>query len=293
MLKLNLLRIILFISLGIAVIPAAYNIFYIYPSFNRLSMEDAEDEAIRTAKYLLTYLDLKEEQFHSSAAFTVHFLNRIEKVQKELGIFKIKIFSSTGKVLYSTKLREIGTVNNNSYFKNIIARGRLKTKIVQKDTRSMEGEKVSMDIVETYIPVMINDRFIGAFELYYNISKKKEKIDNLLNHSLLTLFIMSLALALGMCWTLWKLGVQFKERQKIEKKLTLRNDQMQEDLNLAADFQQAILPEVRDFPFLKIGSKCTAYEEVSGDVFDISFDQDGSLKFFLGDATGHGVIGPL
>ena len=31
------------------------------------------------------------------------------------------------------------------------------------------------------------------------------------------------------------------------------------------------------------------YEEVSGDIYDTSTSDDGSLNFFLGDATGHGV----
>ena len=73
------------------------------------------------------------------------------------------------------------------------------------------------------------------------------------------------------------------------KDLEKANTQMQENLNLAAEFQQAILPVIDDIEFLKISRRYFPHSKVSGDVYDMSINREKEFCFFLGDATGHGV----
>ena len=68
-----------------------------------------------------------------------------------------------------------------------------------------------------------------------------------------------------------------------------RNQQMQEDLDLAQDFQESILAKIQPPPFLDLAYTFRPFAEVSGDFFDWNIDSSGSFNLFLGDGTGHGV----
>ena len=78
--------------------------------------------------------------------------------------------------------------------------------------------------------------------------------------------------------------------QATQDKLSAHNQKMQEDLELATLFQQELLPEIQEIPFLEIACKYRPYSEVSGDTYSTSISHENStFNIFLGDATGHGV----
>jgi hypothetical protein len=54
-----------------------------------------------------------------------------------------------------------------------VAKGKVITKGIQKETKSLEGHLMSVDVVETYVPLMNNGIFFGAFEIYYDINCRK------------------------------------------------------------------------------------------------------------------------
>ena len=56
---------------------------------------------------------------------------------------KVKIFSKMAEILYSTDPADIGKINTKDYFMTIVLRGRNFTKIVRKDTETLEGRTVS------------------------------------------------------------------------------------------------------------------------------------------------------
>lgn len=86
---------------------------------------------------------------------------------------------------------------------------------------------------------------------------------------------------------------ELNERKLAQEALKLRNETMQDDLNLAAEFQLSVLPRMVDLPFLVSDYRYLPHDEVSGDIYDWYSSDDGSLNFFLGDATGHGVTAAL
>ena len=74
-----------------------------------------------------------------------------------------------------------------------------------------------------------------------------------------------------------------------KKELEKRNQELQDDLNLASEFQRSILPKVYKTPFLDIATRYIPYGGVSGDIYEMSLNREGDLCVFLGDATGHGI----
>ena len=85
-----------------------------------------------------------------------------------------------------------------------------------------------------------------------------------------------------------------KKVQEATKTLMVRNQQMQHDLTLAAEFQSAILPSMPATTFLQCSLRYMPFGGgVSGDVYDISINGSGDVNVFLGDATGHGVASAI
>jgi diguanylate cyclase (GGDEF)-like protein len=123
---------------------------------------------------------------------------------KEFTIIKIKMFSSSGEIIFSTDSREIGEINKRSYFHEIVAGGDTYTQLVKKDTKTLEDKIITADVVETYVPIMNNKKFIGAFELYYDISERKEALDKLVFASFVIVFIIVCVLLVAIVFSLMK-----------------------------------------------------------------------------------------
>lgn len=58
-----------------------------------------------------------------------------------------------------------------------MARGEIFSKIVNKNHKTLEGRIVTKDVAEIYIPIKYGNEFIGAFELYYDLTQRKEELD--------------------------------------------------------------------------------------------------------------------
>lgn len=100
-LKKKAIKAIFIAALIAAALLPLYNIFFIYPSFNRQLIQNIEDNAVRVAEHLssmfihevaeLTKDNLPHELIHMS-----------EAVKKDFKLWKLKIFSESGEVIYST-----------------------------------------------------------------------------------------------------------------------------------------------------------------------------------------------
>jgi len=164
------LRYILFISIIIIIGLVSINIFYIYPSFKNIIIQQTETEAIRVGEHLSP--DFKKHLVGKMyGGQPISFEKETQEILSDFGLYKIKAFDKNGKTILSSNHKDVGKINSKSYFQNIIAKGNVYTKIVKKNEQSLEGETHLLDVVETYVPIMAGNTFLGAFEVYYNITK--------------------------------------------------------------------------------------------------------------------------
>ncbi len=167
-----LLRRIVLIVMLIAIILPAYDLLRVYPSFESLLTTTIEKEARRTGRHLLHML---QEGGHTQEAFTNELFNEVDwnylrTNAEDYGLWKVRVFSAEGAILFSTTPGEIGDVNNSAYFFDIVAKGRNYSKLERKQQESMEGEVLPVDVVEVYVPAMQGTTFLGAIEVYYDVT---------------------------------------------------------------------------------------------------------------------------
>ena len=82
-------------------------------------------------------------------------------------------------------------------------------------------------------------------------------------------------------------------RDRAEHLLLEQHNLVQQDLQLAAEFQQMVLPPAPALPYINTEVVYRPYAQVSGDMYDFLQNREGDVAIFLGDATGHGIAAAL
>jgi hypothetical protein len=181
-------------TLVVVILLSCFSIFYLSPSFTKLIINNAESEAIRVGRHLSeSFQDMDKITSELPRGFT----GMVRQASVDFGLMKVKVFAFNGETVYSTSEKDIGEINEKEYFHNIVAKGRVFSKVVYKDTRSLEGQLVKVDVVETYVPIMRAGSFVGAFEVYFDVTANKKDLNDLLFNSNVLLLLIAVSLVLA------------------------------------------------------------------------------------------------
>lgn len=212
------LRNILIVSIILATVLPASMLLVISPSFTNLLIESAKKSAMRAASHLKSMVFLDNTAI-IKAELKADFVDKVDRIKNDLDLEKLKIFSKSGEIIFSSDPEDIGNINEEKYFHKIVAGGNVFTQVVQKNTKTLEGQIVTSDVVETYVPVMNAGAFLGAFEIYYDITSEKEDLVKLLTHSSILLVIFSAGLLFIVIVILFKENIALTGRKKAEEAL--------------------------------------------------------------------------
>jgi PAS domain S-box-containing protein len=225
------LILILLISFIAVLFMPFYTNFYLYPAFTQHLISDYEDSAIRLANHLIHYFEEPENTLLNKH-ITRDVIEEIEEMHADFGCEKIKIFSTDGTVIYSTDFDDIGSVNTRAYFKHIVTQGVIHTKVVRKNSRTLEGRLVPVDVIETYVPLKYGDKTIGAGEVYFDITEHREAIDTLIYKSSTIIYTVTIVLLLAVLLTLYRLNKNMIAREEAEVEIAAHRDKLEEQVNL-------------------------------------------------------------
>ena len=186
--KFNFIKAALIFAIVVVTGLVYYIIWGISPKYTGLLVENTEEEAMRAGTHLASMILSKDQGLITKDSILNVNKQMILDTGKYLGIHKLRIFSSSGEILFSTDKMEIGQVNRKDYFLRFVSKGKPYTKTIRKEAKTAEGEISKVDVVESYVPVMRQGKFAGAFELYYDVSKRKSKLDGLVTRMYWTIF---------------------------------------------------------------------------------------------------------
>jgi hypothetical protein len=230
-----------------------YNFLVIYPLFSKFLTESTNIAAVRVARHFAsmfdqnkTVLDKDHIKFDESSD--------IYELRSDFRLTKLKIFSSSGEVLFSTDSEDIGNTNTHHYFHEVVAKGNIVTQGITKKNESLEGELMPVDVIETYVPMMSGEKFIGAAEIYYDITAEKQQLNKVLTRSSVLVFSIVLGLLTASMVILF-----------IEKKIIYKRKHMQKEREkLIADLQDAIAKINTLKGLLPICSNCKKIRDDKG-----------------------------
>jgi diguanylate cyclase (GGDEF)-like protein/PAS domain S-box-containing protein len=196
MLKYRFLRNSFIASILIAITLPLYSVFVTIPSFTTILTKNTEEDAIRVASHLVGSMQENSVITTDKRTISQQFQQEVKKLATDFNVFKYRLFSPSGEIIFSSVGKEIGEQNSNEYFHDIVAKGGVFTKTVTKNQSSMEGEVLEIDVVETYVPIMDAKNFLGAFEIYFNITARRKLLDNEVLHSSIMLISIGMGLLL-------------------------------------------------------------------------------------------------
>ncbi|MCG8487559.1 MAG: diguanylate cyclase [Chromatiales bacterium] len=191
---------------------------YLQPQFSKLLVTVVERHAKLSAVHMRSMLGLGNQPI-TSAVVDGEFEHHISMLEDDYALWKTKLFNASGLTVYSTDPEEIGDYNRHSYFHDVVAGGEIYSKLVKKQSTTLEGETAPRDVLEIYIPMMNRSEFLGAFELYYDITDDNRALLALIRHGTslihgLSLFIMILLFIVAV-----RAGFDVRRRQQFQDQL--------------------------------------------------------------------------
>jgi len=221
----NILTNFLIASLILIAALPIYTIFFVNPTFTALLVETTKDNAVRVANHFVSWRLLEKTKMEKGFP-GVDIMTDIERLKSDFDLLKLKVFSESGEVTFSTDHYDIGDINREAYFHEIVRKGIPHSEVILQGNESLEGQKMAADVVETYIPLMMNEKFLGAFEIYYDITARKKGLDNLLRSSSVGVLSMALVLFIAIIVIFFKEKKIITERQEAEVALRQSSEQV-------------------------------------------------------------------
>ncbi|MDD5758256.1 MAG: hypothetical protein PHI06_04155 [Desulfobulbaceae bacterium] len=203
-----------------------YILFYLDPAFAKFVTVSSEREAVKVANHIAAALFPGGSEF-SETSISVSKEQLLSELQRDFQIIKVKIFKPDGTIIYSTDKPDIGEVNTHDYFRDVVAHGQLYTKIVQKNTISMEGQIMPIDVVETYVPMMYGVTFVGAFEIYYDNTKPRTELRALLSKVGTSVAVLTVSMLIMILLAFFNAKKNFKAKNAAVLELSKAHDELE------------------------------------------------------------------
>ena len=210
-------RNLLILSILVVILLPAYNAAFVYSSLKKLFTETLTKDATSIAKHFMSMVEARSGEL-TKKSLDFQILKEINTLREDFGLSKVKIFSRSGEILFSTDSKEIGQMNTERYFQEIVAQGNVYTTVVGKGSDSLEHKRMVVDVVEAYVPMMKDGVFLGAFEIYYDITEKKQNLERLLLTSFVIVIVLALSVLLLSAMNVVKEKRKLIERRKAEDK---------------------------------------------------------------------------
>lgn len=214
--RIDVVTLMLLVSVLSVAVPPLYTVFYVQRTLMTELQNISRNEAERVATHLAGML-LKDK------TVDIQFKEHISALSRDLNIYKVHLFAPSGMNIFSTDPSEIGRINEKDYFRNIVAAGNTYTKLVRKDALSAEGVIIRADVVETYVPIMSEGRFVGAFEIYYDITDRVAALRRLLWRIYAIVTAITAILTLLVLLSVRRARRIMAERRRIEATLAAQN----------------------------------------------------------------------
>ncbi|WP_369934168.1 hypothetical protein [Ruegeria sp. A3M17] len=157
-------------------------------------------------------------------------------------VYRFKLLDSNGRVTWSTRPTEVGSVENRDFFRSDVARGMIHYIQEVVPLSEIDGLDLHTDnilnatqhhVAEVFMPVAKNGRFIGAIEFFTDISDLRTTFISRLRISLTVLSGIALLALVAVSFASYRANrLQLRALQKQSAK---ERDLMEDQLRLARE----------------------------------------------------------
>ncbi|WP_170381756.1 sensor domain-containing diguanylate cyclase [Ruegeria atlantica] len=160
------------------------------PVVDRMLESDMRHAAMQLNRQVTSHLEDVDATFLTSVMGD-HDEEFLELLPATSDIYRFKLFDTSGRVFWSTRDSDVGTLNMKPYFKDVIGKGNLYYEHEEKPLtevdnldRDMAAGAQTRHVAEIYTPVIREGRFVGAIEFYSDITQVRNLFINRVRWSL-------------------------------------------------------------------------------------------------------------
>ena len=217
------LRNIFILSILTVLIYPILNINVLYPIMTRSTISNIKNEAQGLAFDMvlelgLSKMELERDGIQGDLLMQVKHLEK-KLLEKKPNVTKLRIYSRSGETLYSSSTREIGESGRGEFIAGIISRGVAQTNLLRKDVRLSNGQTTTVYFVETTVPIMRNNAFVGALETYYDVTSKIQSLNRLVGRFSTSLYVIGFGLMSTVILMAFKMAKTEESLRESKKKL--------------------------------------------------------------------------
>jgi signal transduction histidine kinase len=190
--------------------------------------DDVESNSIRISKYISNEIASKYNNIGSININNLAY--EVEKIARDFNLYKINVFSPEGVIIFSTNRSEIGRKNEHPYFYEKVLKGEIYTRIAKKNSASLDGNIIPVDVIETYVPVFRKGKPFMVLETYDDISVKKFKLQNIILDISIIVGILSFILLVAISISSYKARQSIEERDRAEDALKKHQSNLENEI---------------------------------------------------------------
>ncbi|MEN8135787.1 MAG: GAF domain-containing sensor histidine kinase [Thermodesulfobacteriota bacterium] len=217
--KPKILHLFILIALIAVFILPFYTMFVVTPLYKGFIVAEAEKIVKNIANHMALHLvEVKEIE---KEKLPTGFIHEVIETKKLLGLWKINIYSPDRTIAYSSELTEIGTKTTENFFPKIISAGKAHTLISKKKVVAVDGSAKELDLVESYVPIVVNGKRIGVLGNFHNLSKNRNTLSFLTSSLGLATYLVTISLVLLIIFLAAKINKSIRRTEYAEKQLKI------------------------------------------------------------------------
>ncbi len=217
--KLKILHLFIIIALIAVLLLPCYTMFVVTPLYKGFIVSETEKIVENITTHIALYLgEVKEIE---QGQLPADFVQEVIETKNLLGLWKIQIYSTDGTIAYSSEIPEIGTKTTKSFFPEIISKVKAHTLLNKKKIMPVDGRQISLDLVESYVPIVVNNKQIGVVGIFHNLSKNRNTLSFLTSSLGLATYLLTISLVLLIIFLAAKINKSILRTEHAEKQLKI------------------------------------------------------------------------
>jgi len=201
-------------------------IFTLIPDHDRLVFATLEikrtTQGVAYSKSTRMTLRDIQNPINDDSILNQEVIDKITQAKRLFNLYKIKVFSKAGKIIYSTDTDEIGNMTRKNFFKDIAKHNSAYSLIELIQTESTFGKATEITLVETYVPIIGRQGTVGIFEIYYDISEMKKEFNQIVMRINYAVLVLALLLLLSVIISALCAKKSYAAQKKAEKEKNMQ-----------------------------------------------------------------------